>query len=162
VTSGEVIGVELDAALAAQARANLEEFKQITIVDANGLEYDSGPFDVIIVHAGVTHPLALWLDNLRAGGRMILPLTDEQGKGLMLKITREPAGWTARFVSGLTIFHCVGGRDPELCRRLTAGFAEGSWRSVQSVRRDPHNPDSYCWLHTDDICLSKQSTTRKD
>ena len=162
VAPGEVIGVELDAALASQARANLGDVNHVTIVDADGIQYDSGPVDVILVSAGVTHARALWLDNLRAGGRMLLPLTNEQGKGLMLKVTRQPSGWTAQFVSGLIIFHCVGGRDPELFGRLAAGFAEGSWRSVQSVRRDSHDPDSNCWLHVEDVCLSKQAITRGD
>jgi len=162
VAPGEVIGVELDATLASQARANLGGFNHVTIVEANGLAYDSGPVDVILVNAGVTHPRALWLDNLRAGGRMLLPLTNEQGKGLMLEVTREPGGWTAQFVSGLIIFHCVGGRDPELGGRLAAGFAEGSWRSVQSIRRDSHHPDSDCWLHVDDVCLSNLPITRRE
>jgi protein-L-isoaspartate(D-aspartate) O-methyltransferase len=162
VAPGEVVGVELDEVLASQARANLGDVNHVAVVEANGLEYDSGSVDVILVNAGVTHPRALWLDNLRAGGRMLLPLTNEEGKGLMLKVTREPSGWTAQFVSGLIVFHCVGGRDPEVCGRLRAGFGEGSWRSVQSVRRDSHAPDSYCWLHVGDVCLSKQVVSGRD
>jgi protein-L-isoaspartate(D-aspartate) O-methyltransferase len=161
VAPGEVIGVELDAVLAAQARGNLEDVKRVTIVGGNGVEYDSGPVDAILVNAGVTHPQALWLNNLRAGGRMLLPLTNDQGTGLMLKASREPNGWAARFLSGLTIFHCVDGRDTEVSGRLAAGFAEGSWRSVQSIRRDAHEPDRDCWLHVEGVCLSKQATTRR-
>ena len=159
VAPGEVIGVELDAALASQARANLTEVNHVTIVVANGVEYDSGPVDAILVNAGVTHPQALWLDRLRVGGRMLLPLTNEDGTGMMLKVTRGPNDWAAQFVSGLTIFHCVGGRDPELCRRLAAGFADGSWRSVKSVRRDLHDPSSQCWLHVEGLCLFKHDVT---
>lgn len=161
VAPGEVIGVELDAVLASQARANLGDVKNITMVGGNGVEYDSGAVDAILVNAGVTHPQALWLDNLRVGGRMLLPLTNQHGTGLMLKVTREPNGWTAQFVTGLTIFHCIGGRDTELCARLTAGFAEGSWRSVQSIRRDTHEPDRDCWLHIEGLCLSKRTITRR-
>ena len=80
---------------------------------------------------------------------MLLPLTNKEGTGMMLKVIRRPGGWAAQFVVGLTIFHCVGGRDPELCQRLEAGFAESNFRSVQSVRRDPHDPDSHCWLHVE-------------
>jgi protein-L-isoaspartate(D-aspartate) O-methyltransferase len=162
VAPGEVIGIELDPTLASQARANLAQSNHVTIVVANGTEYDSGPVDAILVNAGVTHPQALWLDRLRVGGRMLLPLTNEEGKGLMLKVTREAGGWSAQFVSGLIIFHCVGGRDPELCRRLAAGFADGSWRSVQSVRRDSHDPSSQCWLHVEGLCVSKQAVSRRD
>jgi protein-L-isoaspartate(D-aspartate) O-methyltransferase len=162
VAPGEVIGVELDAVLASQARANLTPVDHVTIVVANGAEYDSGPVDAILVNAGVTHPRALWLDRLRIGGRLLFPLTNEEGTGMMLKVTREPSGWAARFVSGLTIFHCVGGRDPELGRRLASGFAKGNWRSVQSVRRDAHDPDSDCWLHIEHLCLSKQAVARSN
>jgi protein-L-isoaspartate(D-aspartate) O-methyltransferase len=162
VAPGEVIGVELDAALAVQARANLEDIDHVTIAAANGVEYDSGPVDAILVNAGATHPRSLWLDNLRPGGRMLLPLTHGHGKGLMLKIAREPSGWTAQFQTGLIIFDLDGGRDPELGGRLAAGFAEGSWRSVQSVRRDSHDPDSSCWLHLKDLCLSKHPIARRN
>src|SRR5262245_42943072 len=157
VTPGEVIGVEIDAALGLQARANLTRVDHVTIVVADGAEYDPGPVDAILVNAGMTQPRALWLDRLRGGGRMLLPLTNEDGTGMMLKVTRESTGWAAQFVSGLTIFHCVGGRDPELGRRLAAGFATSDWRSVRSVRRDPHSPDGQCWLHVDDRCLSKRA-----
>jgi len=156
VAPGEVIAVELDAALAREASSNLEGVNGCRVVAANGVEYDSGPVDVILVNAGVTHPQPLWLDNLRVGGRLMLPLTNEQGKGLMLKVTHESSGWKAQFVSGLIIFDCVGGRDPHLSRRLAAGFSEGSWRSVQSIRRDSHDPDSSCWLHVSGACLSHQ------
>ena len=162
VAPGEVIGVELDPALASQARANLTAVNNVTIVAANGTEHDPGPVDAILVNAGVTHPLALWLDRLRVGGRMLFPLTNAEGKGMMLKVTREPGGWAAQFVSGLIIFHCVGGRDPELGRRLAAGFAEGSWKSVQSVRRDPHDPSRQCWLHVEGLCVSNQAVSRRN
>ena len=68
VAPGEVVGVELDATLASQARANMAGLDHVTIVAANGAEYDSGPVDALLVNAGVTHPRALWLDCLRVGG----------------------------------------------------------------------------------------------
>src|SRR5262249_1592792 len=111
VTPGEVIGVENDPALGSQARANLMGVEHVTIVVANGADYDPGPVDAILVNAGMTHPRATWLDRLRVGGRMLMPLTNEDGTGMTLKVTREPNGWAAQFVSGLTIFHCVGGRE---------------------------------------------------
>ena len=56
VAPGEVIGVELDPALASQARANLTQVNHVTIVVANGTEYDSGPVDAILVtHAHGDH-----------------------------------------------------------------------------------------------------------
>ena len=85
---------------------------------------------------------------------MRLPLTDDNGTGIVLKVRREEAGYVAQFVATATIFHCLGGRDPDLSRRLRAHFARGGWTSVQSLRRESHEPSTDCWLHADDFCLS--------
>jgi hypothetical protein len=66
---------------------------------------------------------------------MLLPLTDDDGTGILLKVRREAAGYTAQFVATATVFHCLGSRDSELSRRLHAHFAGGGWKSVRSLRR---------------------------
>ena len=116
--------------------------------------------DAILVNAGATHPRAVWLDSLRPGGRLILPLTvtddaDGSGEGRVLKVTRQTGGFTASFVSGVGIFSCVGGRDAELNQRLKEAFERDDWKSVQSIRREPHDLADTCWLHSRDFCLSK-------
>ena len=156
-SSGEVIGVELDVALAARARQNLSSVKHVTIVAGDGCESDPGPVDAILVNAGATHPQSLWLDRLRPGGRMILPLTGDDGTGILLKVRREAAGYTARVVATTTVFHCLGSRDPGLSQRLHACCADGGWKAVRSLRRDSHKVSSDCWLHTDDFCLSTRA-----
>jgi protein-L-isoaspartate(D-aspartate) O-methyltransferase len=113
---GEVIGVELDAALASRAAANLTLVKHANVVAGDGCEFDPGPVDAILVNAGATHPRSLWLERLRLGGRLLLPLTDENGTGIFLRVRREEAGYAAQSVAPATIFHCVGGRDPDLSR----------------------------------------------
>ena len=35
----------------------------------------AGPADAILINAGATHPRSIWLDSLRTGGRLLLPLT---------------------------------------------------------------------------------------
>jgi hypothetical protein len=67
---------------------------------------------------------------------MLLPLTDDNGTGIVLRVRRVETGYVAHVVATATIFHCLGGRDPDLSRRLRARFARGGWRSVQSLRRD--------------------------
>ena len=158
--TGRVVGVEVDAALAARARANLSAFDGVEVVKGDGGEYDPGPVDAILVNAGVTHPRAVWLECLRLRGRAMLPVTDDTGTGMMLKITREEAGYTAQWISSLTIFACVGGRNPDLSQRLRADFARGRWRSVQSLRRDSHQACADCWLHADEFCLSMRAIAR--
>src|SRR4029453_2808953 len=67
---GEVIGVELDADLASRAGANLTSVKSVSVVAADGCEFDPGPVDAIFVNTGATQPRSLWLERLRLGGRM--------------------------------------------------------------------------------------------
>ena len=154
VAPGEVIGVEIDARLAPLARANLASVDSIFVVNGDGAHYDPGPVDAILVNAGVTHPQTLWLDRLRPGGRMLLPLTNDEGVGIMLKVTHQPAGYAARFVSKLRIFHCAGARGVQYSERLASQLGGNGWRSVQSLRRDSHGPDADCWLHGQEFCLS--------
>jgi protein-L-isoaspartate(D-aspartate) O-methyltransferase len=155
--TGRVVAVEVDAALATRARANLSAFGWVEVVEGDGGEYDPRPVDAILVNAGVTHPRAVWLERLRPGGRAMLPVTDDTGTGMMLRITREQAGYSARWISSLTIFACVGGRSPELGRRLRADFARGDWRSVKSLPRDSHDACADCWFHADEFCLSTRA-----
>ncbi len=157
---GHVTAIEVDTQLAARARDNLNYFPNVEVIEGDGGETDAGPADAILVNAGATHPRAIWLDSLRPGGRLVLPLTktdgaDGAGGGRVLKVTRQLGGFIACFISGVGIFSCVGGRDPELNQRLKEAFERDDWKSVQSLRRDPHEPADSCWLHSRDFCLSK-------
>ncbi len=46
----------------------------------------------MLINAGVTHPQPIWLDRLREGGRLVMPLTiaisPTIGQGIMLKFVR--------------------------------------------------------------------------
>ena len=157
--SGHVIGVEIDEELAARARRNLASFEQVEIVHGDGVNYDPGPTDVIFINAGVTHLKSIWLDSLRPGGRLLLPLTasDEspgQGKGGMLKVQRNGAGYAARFLSTVNVFSCVGARDEEFEQGLRDALQRGDLHAVKSLRRERHEPSETCWLHHGGFCLS--------
>jgi protein-L-isoaspartate(D-aspartate) O-methyltransferase len=81
-SQGHVTAIEIDTGLAARARGNLSYLPQVKVSEGDGGEEDPGPCDAILVNAGATHPRSIWLDSLRAGGRLILPLTvtgDEGG-----------------------------------------------------------------------------------
>jgi hypothetical protein len=58
------------------------------------------PVDAIVASAGATHPLHLWLDALRSGGRLLFPMTTfRDGPGAMLLVTRGlQDGFAARFL----------------------------------------------------------------
>jgi protein-L-isoaspartate(D-aspartate) O-methyltransferase len=162
---GHVTAIEVDTQLAARACDNLRYFPNVKVIEGDGGDIDAGPADAILVNAGATHPLSVWLDSLRPGGRLILPLTvtdsDGSGGGRVLKVTRKTGGFTASFISGVGIFSCVGGRDAELNQRLKEAFERDDWKSVQSLRMEPHEPADSCWLHSRDFCLSKLSVMNK-
>jgi protein-L-isoaspartate(D-aspartate) O-methyltransferase len=159
--TGHVTGVEIDAGLAARARTSLAYLGHVSVVAGDGAALDCGPCDAIFVNAGATEPQRAWLDGLRDGGRLLLPLTvsvaDETnmlGMGMMLKVTRHGAAYAAGFISPVGIFPCIGARDERSQRRLQDAFASGNWESVRSLRRDAHNTTSTCWLHGAEFCLS--------
>src|SRR5215813_1269476 len=87
---GRVIAVECDGELAAKARDNLRPWSQVEVVHGDGREHDPGEVDAIIVFAGSTHPAPLWLDRLVPGGQLLMPLTGENWRGFMLRVTRCP------------------------------------------------------------------------
>ena len=160
--TGHVTGIEIDPELAARARHNLSYLDQAEVVHGDGGEYITGPTDAILVNAGTTHPRRAWLDSLQPGGRMIIPLTSEKGRGGVLSVKREPRGYAARFVFTTQIFDCVGGRTEELSERLRDGFTRRTFRLVQSLRLEPHESTESCWLHGNEFCLSTLPPTHSE
>jgi protein-L-isoaspartate(D-aspartate) O-methyltransferase len=158
--NGQVMAIDVDPELAWRARSNLSYLTHVQVIPGDGGEIDPGPSDAIFINAGATHPRAIWLDALRRGGRLLVPLTvtkdsEDGGGGLVLKVTHQPGGFTARFISEVGIFSCSGGRDSELNRQLKEAFDRGEAKTVQSLRRDVHDPTDTCWLHHVTFCLSK-------
>ena len=162
--SGCVTAIELDAELAALARANLASLKQVTVVCGDGCTYDAGAADAILINAGATHLCGVWLDRLNVGGRLVVPLvrwpTDRAesaaaGSGIVVMVTREAARYRARFVSSTSIFPCIGAVDADADRRLALALNRLSEvGSLRTLRRDRHESEPSCWLHGRDFCLS--------
>jgi protein-L-isoaspartate(D-aspartate) O-methyltransferase len=128
--AGRVTAVEYDAALAAKARDNLRDWKQVEVAAGDGRLHDAGEVDRIVVFAGATHPTPLWLDRLSRGGQLLVPLTASRWFGFLLHATRPslPAEgrdencFEARSIGGVGIFPCAGGRDDEAAERLQAAW----------------------------------------
>ncbi|MDQ3817511.1 MAG: methyltransferase domain-containing protein [Acidobacteriota bacterium] len=157
--NGHVIGVEIDEDLAERARRNLSYLDWVEVVQASGAEFDAGPCDAIFINAGATHPQRQWVDNLKPEGRLMVPLTTARdstsgGGGFMLRVKREGHGYSARFISPVAIFPCIGARDETLNQRLRESMTRGTWGAVQSLRRDQHEATDTCWLHAEEFCLS--------
>ena len=151
---GHVTAVEIDADLATQARRNLASWPQASVVTADGFTFQpKRPADAIIVNAGVSHLSLAWINALAPeNGRLLVPLTNVDGRGAFLLITRaaaETRRCPARFVSQTGIFSCVGGRDAEAEARLSAALQKSPFTAIQSLRRAPEEPDNTCWLAGD-------------
>jgi protein-L-isoaspartate(D-aspartate) O-methyltransferase len=162
--TGQVVACDVDEALAAEAQRNVASRPWITVRHGDGSDRLDGPFDAILVNAGVTHPLDAWLDALAPGGRMILPLTATMAvmgshisKGLVLLLTRTgPDAIAARVFGVVAIYSAMGVRDEGTNQRLGKALAGGpaQWQTVARLRRDVHEAASSCWLHGSTWCFS--------
>jgi protein-L-isoaspartate(D-aspartate) O-methyltransferase len=159
--AGRVVALEIDAALAEGAREALAEWPCVEVRHANGTEPLREAFDAVLVNAGVTHPRPDWLEAVTAEGRMVLPLTvaipqmKTIGKGLMLLLTKGSDGsWAARMLTLIAIYSAIGLRDPEIEDALGKALTRLPMASLRRLRRDPHEAEPSCWLHTADLCLA--------
>ncbi|NKB49763.1 MAG: methyltransferase domain-containing protein [Alphaproteobacteria bacterium] len=153
---GRVAGIEIDPELAARAAKNLSQYRQVEVTVASGSDLSAANVDALFINAGATHPLANWLDALAPGGRLVLPLTPDEGGGVVMRITRERGGYTARFASNVWIFECAGAREPRANRRLARAIKTRGMRDVQTLRRDRHRRGDTCWLHGPGWCFSTE------
>lgn len=141
---GRVDAYEIENDLAGRARENLAGMPWIQVHAESGT---TGPLlkcDVLYVNAGATHPLDLWLDALRVGGRLLFPLTPDEGYGGMLLVTRWEEGYAARFLCGAKFVGCEGARDAAMGRRLAACFGKDRAGEVRSLQRGGE-PDETAW-----------------
>jgi protein-L-isoaspartate(D-aspartate) O-methyltransferase len=160
-TEGRVVAAEVEAALAVRATENLADRDNVSVHQCDAADFDPGESDAILINAGVTHPHKPWLDRLGPGGRMVLPITfaspgAPHGAGVMLKIVREPKGFSAKVVSMVGIYSCASVRDTALEPMLQKALASKMLMKVNSVRVDEHdNVDSWV-VHGREVCLSTE------
>jgi protein-L-isoaspartate(D-aspartate) O-methyltransferase len=156
--SGSVVGIEFNPDLASRAKENLSDYTNVTVHAGDGATFDPGPCDGILINAGATHPLPLWLDSLKPGGRLVVPLTMEMtptlGIGVMARIINEPGGFSFKIATQVGIYSCKSARDPKREALLKAVMTGGAIGKIKSVRRDAHEPQQSCVIHADDVCLS--------
>lgn len=162
-TRGRVVAYEVDGTLAAEARQNLASLQWVDTRHGDASTVD-GPFDAILVNAGVTHPLDAWLDALADEGRMVFPLTSSMpamgatlGKGLVITLTKQDAAnCAARVLAPVAVYSAVGLRDDSMNERLGKAMMGGpmKWAAVKRLRRDEHAEAPGCWLHGKGFCLT--------
>jgi protein-L-isoaspartate(D-aspartate) O-methyltransferase len=155
--SGKVTAVEFEPDLAACAKANLSSYPNVAVVHGDGGSVEFDAANVIYVNAGATKPSDIWLDRLKDGGRLILPLTTDLGftnsdwsdmhrRGAVFLITRRGGEFHARWVSPVAIFPCAGMRDELSERALAEAFEKGDPRRVMRLHRGDHLQSSTSWV----------------
>jgi protein-L-isoaspartate(D-aspartate) O-methyltransferase len=165
-STGRVVAFEVDESLASAARQNLSSMPWVDVRHGDASGTLDGSFDAILVNAGTTHPLDSWLDALKGGGRMILPITGTMpamgstiGKGIAWLLTKEDdIRLSVRPVGMVAIYSAIGLRDDSLNARVGKALMGGpmQWAAVKQLRRDPHDESSSCWLHGPTWCWSTQ------
>ncbi len=160
---GRVTGIEFDPGLAARARASLAPRPNAEMIAGDGAAVEVAPADVVLVNAGVTRPAPRWLDGLRDGGRLVLPLTTDVGwsaasnlvlHGAVFLVTRRGNDYEARRLSAVGIFPSASMRDPEGERALAAAFGRDDGRFVTRLHRRGPRRGEDCWLDGGDWCLT--------
>jgi protein-L-isoaspartate(D-aspartate) O-methyltransferase len=163
--SGRVTGIEYDSELAARARANLAPHPNVEILAGDGALIPFDEADVIYVNAGCTRPPEAWLDRLADGGRLILPMTSDQGfgaktpermasAGAIFRIQRRGPDYLAYWISPVAIFPCAGNRDAASERALSEAFAKGGLNRITRLYRHQEIPEERCWLRGPEWCLA--------
>jgi protein-L-isoaspartate(D-aspartate) O-methyltransferase len=143
--TGTVDAYEIEPTLAQRAKANLAAFPNVTVHHRSGAEGPLPGCDVLYVNAGATEPLAVWLDALRPMGRLLFPMTPDNGVGAMLLVMkREDGSFAARFLLQAQFVPCVGARREATAQKLSEAFHNGKWAMVKSLYRNDEVDDS-CW-----------------
>ena len=130
--TGRVTAIEYDPQLAGRAAANFAHASNVEVVQGDGSVTPFAPADVIYVNAGASRPADAWLDGLKEGGRLILPLTTARN------FTAPPAFTDA------------------LRRRLRHHAARRRLRRRASSARSPCSPAKACGTR----CPSRPSRRR--
>jgi protein-L-isoaspartate(D-aspartate) O-methyltransferase len=152
-SEGRVEAYEIEEDLAERARENLREMPWVRVHTCSGTAGPLPECDVLYVSAGATSPPAVWLDALRVGGRLLFPLTPDEGAGAMLLVTRFAQDYAARFICGAKFVGCAGAREERMERRLAECFRRGWGSRVRSLVRDDQ-PDETAWCVGDGWWLS--------
>jgi protein-L-isoaspartate(D-aspartate) O-methyltransferase len=151
---GSVTAYEIERDLAQLARANLATLENVSVRNRSGTDDDLPPCDAIYVNAGATHPLSTWLDALRVGGRLLFPLTPDEGMGSMLLVSRTSSStYAARHIWQAMFIPCFGARNSVAAARLAAALARRDVHTIASLVRNDA-PNETCWCAGDGWWIS--------
>ncbi|MFK4505392.1 methyltransferase domain-containing protein [Bradyrhizobium daqingense] len=132
---GRVTAIECDERFAARAADYLRAYSNVEVVHSDGCEESRETADVIIVHAGFSHPHPHWLQSLRPRGRLLVPLTQRDREGAALRITRKGRSFVAEAVQQIRIFPGQGRGATALDDRVADWWQRASALAPLRFRR---------------------------
>ena len=107
----KVYSIERIASLAERARAVLERlgYKNVTVLHGDGSQglAESAPFDAIVVSAAAPHVPKPLMDQLRDGGRLVLPVGSGFAQELQL-VRRIGSTATTMYLDGVRFVPLIG------------------------------------------------------
>ena len=158
---GRVTAIEYEAELARRLIANFADAPNVQAVLGDGTQIAFDPANVIFVNAGAIYqPAAIWLDRLKVGGRLILPLTaagfpnEDFRHGAVFRIERRGDEFLARRHFRRRHLSRAGGRDEVSEKALAAAFSKGGAERVTRLYRRNEVPEEECWVRGDGWCLA--------
>ena len=111
------------------------------------------PADVIYVNAGAARPMNTWLDAMKDGGRLVLPLTTpipsgpvRGTKGAIFLISRRGDEYFAQWKCETGIYPCHGASDDVSSAALASAFEKEGCQKVTRLYRTTDIDEERCWL----------------
>jgi protein-L-isoaspartate(D-aspartate) O-methyltransferase len=159
--SGKVTAIEFDARLAERARTNLAAWSNVTVICGDAGTALVEDVDRIYVNFAVGAPAASWIERLRPGGKLLLPLgaphPDARAKfprhsarGAAFLIERMPNGLAARWLYP-AYFVCAEGTlagDAAAELALYQAFEKATFEAVRSLRWNEPADQTNSWYST--------------
>lgn len=155
--TGKITAIEFDTELAQRAKKNFATAANVVVLQGDGGSIPFEAADVIYVNAGATRPADNWLERLKDGGRLIIPLTARKTlppsgtrsiarHGAVFRVERNGDEFHAKWISAVGVYPCEGGRDDVSEAALDAALQAGRWQDVTRLYRTNDLPADRCWL----------------
>ena len=153
---GHVIAFEVEEDLARRAARALGDRPQVEVVAGDATAARNLPaLDAVVAAAGVTHPPEAWLSRLAPGGRMMLPLTADDWKGILLLLRRDGERVRASSLGPCGFYPCRGARDAREAAALAEALGGGVPPLAELHRGAPANGDERVWYAGRGFWLSR-------
>ena len=177
--TGRVTAIEFDPGLAARAAESLAAggVANVHVITGDACQLALEAADVIYVNAGFSRIPLNWLDAMRDGARLILPMGTRAGLkeieaahkdsaelniGRIMKLARsqvmfriERRGEEFHVKPSIpAAFIPAEGADPVADAALAAAIEKGGAKKVTRLYRGDDVPDERCWLRGEGWCLA--------